>query len=525
MDNDTDFAAESTSGSRTANTMRVMSWTLAGKLAGVVRGSVIAALLGAGVWGDAYSAAMALPNALFSLLNQGLSSVTVPYFHERSGEAPELLTALTRLVVAVMVPFAIVLAILAPHYLPIFHKLTPGGLRDASQLSWIFDLWLVPLALASVWTGRLNAARRFVPLSAANLVRSGSILLLILALAKLLNLGLIGIASAFMGGALLQLLYLWPATAPFRRPSPESWRRVREVLRLMPGQLTSSVVGQVNFLVDQAFAASLTQGMLFELFNAGNFLELPVSLFGQSLATVLFPDFAVHADNRDPEGLVRAVDRALYLTWVATLPIAALLIGLSRPVTTIIYGYGRYAQPSILATTASIVAAYAGSLIFRTMQQFIVRAFYVYKNTQILARISLIAMVMNAALDYFLMRLMGGPGIALSTTIVGALYFLFSLILMERLLLRGRSIRIGPYLSVLVIALPIAPLAYFLSRHSLSRARLEDLLVVLVVGGLLVGMYVLAIWLFGGPRGKDAVNLLRRVLRRVAFRLQGTERR
>jgi putative peptidoglycan lipid II flippase len=521
MHNDTDLPRETESGSRTANTMRVMAWTLAGKLAGLVRGSVIAALLGAGVWGDAYSAAIALPNALFSLLNQGLSTVTVPYFHERSDEAPELLTALTRLVVAIMVPFAIVLAILAPHYLPIFHQLTAGGLRDASELSWVFDLWLVPLALASVWTGRLNAARRFVPLSATNLVRSGGTLLLILALAKVLNLGLIGIASAFMGGALLQMLYLLPATAPFHKPSPESWRRVREVLRLMPGQLTSSVVGQVNFLVDQAFAASLAQGMLFELSNAGSFLELPVSLFGQSLATVLFPDFALHADNRDPEGLVKAVDRALYLTWAATLPIAALLIGLSRPVTTIIYGYGRYAQPSILATTASIVAAYAGSLIFRTMQQFVVRAFYVYKNTRVLARISLFAMVLNAGLDYLLMKLIGGPGIALSTTIVGALYFFASLLLLQRLLLRGRAIRIAPYLTVLLISLPIAPLAYILSRHSISHARLEDLAVVLVVGALLVGLYILALWLFGGQRGKDAVSLLRRVLRRAAYRLRG----
>ncbi|MDA8345761.1 MAG: oligosaccharide flippase family protein [Thermaerobacter sp.] len=506
------------SSARTTATLRVMSWTLAGKLAGVLRGTLIAALLGAGVWGDAYAAAVALPNALSSLLNQALSTVTVPYFHEQPEEAPQFLSALTRLVLIVLVPTAFLLAFLAPLYLPhVFAGRTPGGERDAAEISWFFDLMLVPLALASVWTGRLNAARRFVPLSATNLVRSGSTLLLILALAKLLNLGLLGVASAFLGGSLLQLLYLAPATAPFQRPSAESWRRVWAAVRLMPSQITSSIVGQVNFLVDQAFASTLSTGSIFELTNAGGFLELPVSLFGQSLATVLFPDFADHAKNKDPEGLVRSVDRALYLTWVATLPIAALLIGLSRPVTAVVFGYGRYSQPAV-AATAGMVAAYAGSLIFRTMQQFVIRAFYVYKNTSILARVSLAAMLLNAGLDYLLMQVLRGPGIALATTIVGALYFLVTLIMLERLLLQHHAIGAGPYLTAMLAALPLAPIGYLLSHVRIFHGRLEQLALVVVAAVVLGALYVALLRIVGGRRGKDATDLLRRLLLRVLRR-------
>ncbi len=506
-------------GSRTSNTMRVMSWTLAGNLAGAVRNTVIAALLGAGVWGDAYAAAFALPNALFSLMNQALSTITVPFFHERPDEAPELLSALSRVVLAVLLPLTLLLAATAPLYVHLFSlRLMPAGVRDASQLSWFLDLWLVPLALASVWTGRLNAARRFVPLSSANLVRSGGTLLLILALARLLNLGLIGIGTAFLGGALLQLLYLLPSTAPFQRPTAESWRRVASALRLIPGQITSSIVGQVNFLVDQGFAGSIAPGSIFELTNAGSFLELPVNLFGQSLATVLFPDFADHAKRGDAVGLLASVDRALYLTWVATLPIAALLIGFSRPVTAVVYGYGRYAQPVVLAATAGIVAAYAGSLVFRTMQQFIVRAFYVYKNTRVLARVSLVAMLLNAGLDYLLMRLMGSPGIALSTTIVGGLYFLASLLLVQRMLVGRRVIALRPYLPVFLAALPLTLIALALSRNPFGHGRLAEAGIVLGLGALLLALYVALLRLIGGARGKDATALLGRVLLRILRR-------
>ena len=503
---------------RTAATLRVMSWTLFGKLAGIIRGTLVAALLGGGALGDVYAAAVIVPNALVSLLNQALSTVTVPYFHERPEDAPALLSALTRLAIGVLVPLTIVLSLAAPFYLHlVFPGLSHASTTYASQISWFFDLMIVPLALASVWSGRLNAARRFVPLSATNVVRSGGTLLLLLVVAKLLHLGLIGIGTAFLGGSLLQLLYLAPSTRPFRRPAAADWRRVGEALRLMPSQITSSIVGQVNWVVDQSFASTLLRGSMFQLQNAGNFLELPVSLFGQSLATVLFPDFADHARNNDPEGLLGSVDRAIYLTWVATLPIAVLLIGLSQPVTAVVYGYGRYSQAAVLAT-AGMVAAYAGSLVFRTMQQFIIRAFYVYKNTRTLARVSVAAMFLNAILDYLLMRVLGGPGIALSTTIVGGLYFLSTLWLLERMLVQRHAISVRPYLRVLLAALPLAPIGYVVSNLHLWRGHLQEFLLIVALGFALTLLYIALLHVMGGSRGREATSLLRKLLFRALRR-------
>lgn len=495
---------------RTSATIKVMGWTLAGKLAGIVRDTLIGAFFGATGLGDAYAAAQTIPVAINSLTNQALSSTTVPFFHERPEESDELNAALTRVALLVLVPLALLLGILAPYYLPwVLPGLSHRVVTIASWLSWFFVLSIPPFAVAAVWTGKLNAKRLFTPLASVNLARSGTGLLLLLATR---GLGIVATGIAYLGGSLMQVAYLYGPGGHIRKPSPQVRRRAAEAVRLMPGRLTSSVVGQVNFLVDKAFASVLSSGTLLELSFGGRFLELPVSLFGQSLATVLFPDFTAHAEKGDPQGLLAALDRSLFLTWGATLPVAALLVGLSRPATALVFGYGRFNQAAVLATSA-IVAAYAGSLVFRTMQQFVSIAFFSMKNTRLLAQISIGAMFLNAALDWVGIRLLGSPGIALSTTIVSALYFLGSVYLLEHRILHTRGIHFGPYLGVLVASVPIVPLGYLASMLSERHGRLVDLLVLLVASLVLGGLFLLLMRPLTGERGRDLIDLLRRVAR------------
>lgn len=512
---------QATEQSRAAATLTVMSWTMLGKLAGVIRDTLIGAYFGAGVLGDAYAAAQAVPQAINSLLSQGLSSVTVPYFHEDREDAPRLTSALTRFILAVHVPLTLVLGLVAPLYLPVvFRGLTPKGAQMAAELSWLFALMLIPLDLAAVWTGRLNAERKFGRLSSANLVRS---LTNVVVLVLLHHFGLISTGVAFVLGATFALLSMWPAVRPFRTPTPETWRRTWQAIRLMPSQVTSGVVGQINFLVDQAFASSVATGGLLELTFGGRFLELPVSLFGSSLATVLFPDFAQHAQNQDREGLIRSVDRALYLTWVATLPIAFLLIGFAVPATKVVFGYGRFGHAAVLAT-AAIVAAYAGSLIFRTMQAFIARAFYAEKNTAVLARTSVVFIALNALFDYLLIRVMGAPGIALGTTIDAALYFSVTTYQLERMLVGRHAISLRPYLWSLVAAVPLAPLSLFMSRIGFVSGRLMQFGLVVVGSLLLLGLYLLLLRWLGGAKARYALNLLGRVMRSPGRRISAMRR-
>ncbi len=506
---------------RASATLTVMTWTLLGKLAGLVRNSLIVAFFGAGVLGDAIQAAQAVPMAINSIVNVGLSTVTVPFFHEYPDDAPRLNAALTRFVVLAHMPLVLALAIFAPDYLPyMFRSLTPNSVHVASQLVWLFALMLIPLDLTALWTARLNATRRFTPLAAANLVRSLSNVIVLVLLHRL---GVISTGAAYLAGAALSLLYMFPSTRPFAPPTKQTRQRAWHAIRLLPTQMTSSVVGQINFLVDKAFAASLATGGLVTLSVAGQFLELPVSLFGSSLATVLFPDFAQHAQDKDAQGLIASVDRALYLTWVATLPIALLLIGFAVPVTSVVYGYGRFHHGAVLAT-AAIVAAYAGSLVFRTMQQFVARAFFSYKNTRTLAYVSAAFIVLNAVLDYVFMRLMGAPGIALGTTIDGALYFLITLYLLERMLVGRHMVAVRPYLWVLVAAVPIAPLGLLLSQIGFVHGRLLQFVLVVVGSVVLLTLFLVLLRLLGGPRGRDALRLLSRVLRAPGRRMSALRR-
>jgi peptidoglycan biosynthesis protein MviN/MurJ (putative lipid II flippase) len=177
-----------------------------------------------------------------------------------------------------------------------------------------------------------------------------------------------------------------------------------------------------------------------------------------------------------------------------------------------------------VVATASIVAAYAGSLIFRTMQQFVARAFFSYKNTRTLAYVSVAFIVLNAVLDYVLMHLIGAPGIALGTTIDGFLYFIISLYMLERMLLGRHAISVRPYLWALVAALPLAPLGLAISGLSFVHGRLHELLVVVVGSLVLLAIYLSLLRLLGGTRAGEALRLLGRVARAPGRRIAAMRR-
>jgi putative peptidoglycan lipid II flippase len=105
------------------------------------------------------------------------------------------------------------------------------------------------------------------------------------------------------------------------------------------------------------------------------------------------------------------------LLLAVTVPFSAALALLSTPLVRVLYERGAFTAQDT-KTVAAIQAMYVLQVPFVTLGILFVRLISALSRNQIFVWGNLISVIVNAALDYILMKRMGVAGIALSTSIV-----------------------------------------------------------------------------------------------------------
>src|SRR3712207_515201 len=159
--------------------------TLASRLFGFVRETMIAGALGAGVSADAFYAAFRFPNLFRRLFAEGaFNAAFVPMFaRELEGEGGEAAQKLADEVLAALVLVLGGLTALVMVATPVIVALiAPGFTRDASKFALTVELfrvmfpYLFCMSLTAMLSGMLNAYRRFIAASLAPLLLNPAIL-------------------------------------------------------------------------------------------------------------------------------------------------------------------------------------------------------------------------------------------------------------------------------------------------------------------------------------------------------------
>ena len=413
-----------------------MVLSVVAKLAAMVRETVIAAIFGASVVTDAYGIAMVLPNLAVTLVSSALSSVAVPFFMDHQGlQERELARRLFWLSTAILMVVSVLLWLFGPALLAVvMTRLGSVEQRDTATLMRWFTLLVLPSSFAALASARLYARRRFGAASLAPALGTAVTALLVMLLPHTVW----ALGFAFAAGAGLQWLVVGVGAASVHQGAlledgvdgraVSAW----SVWRLMLPQMLSGAVGQINLLVDRVFAAYfLAVGSIAEMTFGSRLLDIPVAVFGSALATTLYPDLTQAASSGDSRTFTSILARDIRRVTTLTLPISAWLLSASFPISAALYGHGHFG-PAATRMTARVLEAYAPLLTFRSVQGFVARAFYAQRDTLTLGRLSLVALPLNAMLDYLFMRLFGLVGIAAATTLVGASYACTAFIVLVR---------------------------------------------------------------------------------------------
>ena len=194
------------------------------------------------------------------------------------------------------------------------------------------------------------------------------------------------------------------------RPSPYTRRFF---ISLLPAMLSGSVV-QINLLVDTLIASFLASGSISWLYFAERLIQLPIGVFGISIATILMPGLSRFYQGKDQKGGRQMLAWGIQLGLLLTLPAAVGLILFAEPILVTLYHYGSFSMQHIEQTIGAL-RAYALGVPAFVLTKILTASFFARQNYRTPLKIAMIATVIGVLLSLSLALIWQHIGLALAT--------------------------------------------------------------------------------------------------------------
>jgi putative peptidoglycan lipid II flippase len=305
------------------NSLIVSLWTSVSRMLGFARDLLIANKLGASMASDAFFIALILPNLLRRLFAEGAFNVAfVPILARHKGhtkaEALEfasatlswlmLLVTLTVLAGELMMPGLVTL--LAGGWVN-----EPEKFNLAVHLGRITFPYLGLIALAAFLGAVCNTFGQFAAYAMVPAFLNISILVCLFALPGMGAHPAEAAAWAIPLGGVGQALYMLWSVKKLGLKLKLVWLPKHKDLKPLLYRMGPAAIGvgilQLSLLVDNAVASWLPEGAITYLQYANRFYQLPLSLIGVAVATVLLPHLAVLLGEGNRKEATRAFTDAL----------------------------------------------------------------------------------------------------------------------------------------------------------------------------------------------------------------------
>jgi putative peptidoglycan lipid II flippase len=399
--------------------------------------------------------------------------------------------------------------IIAPGFDPAQQQLTANLMRGMLFSTVIFGA-------SGLIMGVLNALQHFLLPAVAPVLYN----LAIIAGAWWLGprLGVYGLVVGAVSGAiahfLVQLPALWRRHARYTLEISLRDAGVREVMRLMGPRILGLLFVQLHFLVNTILASGLAEGSLSALNYAWLLMLLPLGIFAQAIATVIFPTFATQVATGQRDAMRASFALILRLVIFLTLPAAVGLWVLDEPLVRMLFEHGEFGRRS----TALVVFAlhfYALGLISHAIVEIGVRVFYALHDTWTPVLVGVGAMALNVALSLALVGVLRHGGLALANSSATTVEMLLLLTLLNRRMggmeaaVLGRSVlRNGAAAAIMAVAV-WAGVRWWQGVAG-TESTLSVWLAALGGMALAVVTYGVATLLLGSAEARWLVNLARR---------------
>jgi putative peptidoglycan lipid II flippase len=425
----------------------VGSGILLSRLAGLIRQTMMARYLGAGLAADAFNAAFRIPNLLQNLFGEGvLSASFIPEYAGLLGKDDE--KEATRLAGAVAGMLAVASAVIvllgvltAPWLVAIIANGFTGEKRDLTvRLTRILFPGAGLLVFSAWCLGILNSHRRFFMSYTAPVIWNLAMVSTLVFFHKghsEVQLAIYLAYGSVVGSALQfliqlpQVLSLAPGVRPRLTAAADS---VRNVFRNFGPAFVGRGVVQLSAYVDAWLASYLGNGAVSSFTYAQAIYVLPISLFGMAISAAELPtmsrargttaEIGAYLRGRLSDGL----DRIAYFI----VPSAIAFLALGDLIVLLVFQSGKFQRGNTIWVWQILIGSTVG-LLASTMGRLYSSTFYAMRDTKTPLRYAVVRVILTTGLGYFfalvlpgllgLDRKLGAAGLTASAGLAGWVEF------------------------------------------------------------------------------------------------------
>lgn len=427
---------------------QIASLTAISRVFGFVRDIAYSHFFGANALLDAWTIAFKIPNLARRLFGEGAAAASlIPVYSEALHKDKQQAKQLVNTVVTVLFVLLAAIILIAEALIWGYYKFfsTTGETRLVLSLTSIMLPYMLLVCMVAILAGILHVHRHFAAPAAAPIVLNLFIISSILLTGWVLKLQareqLFFVAVAVLIAGLTQIaIQILPLRASGVSIRP-AWKTqsdaFKKILILMGPMILGLTVTQINTLADDLiawwFSASAEKGTSFvllgntiayplkrgsvsHLYYSQRLYQLPLGVFGISLATAVFPVMSSFSAKKDFAGLAGTVSKGLRCCLFVAIPATIGLAAIARPLITLAFQHGQFSAKDT-DMVAWTLLFYALGLCGYFGQQVLTRAFYSMQDSKTPVKSALIAVFTNIVLNLTLIWFLGTGGLAAATAL------------------------------------------------------------------------------------------------------------
>ena len=405
--------------------------TMISRVFGLVRDMVIAYFFGAGAGADVFFLAFRIPNLFRRLFAEGaFAQAFVPVLSEyREKHSPAEVKQLIDKVSGTLGVNLVVITLLGVVGAEVVISVFAAGfvyhgevekLALATEMLRLTFPYLLLISMTAFSGAILNTFGRFAAPAITPVWLNLSLILCAIYLRPQLEVPVMALAWGVLIAGVAQLTFQLPFLASEHlvpRPKVDfKDEGVKKILLLMLPALFGVSVGQINLLLDTVLASFLETGSLSWLYYSDRLLELPLALFGITIATVILPSLSREHANESSAEFSDTLNWAIRLVFLLGVPASVALIFLSESLITTLFYQGEMTRRDVSMASLSLMA-YAVGLLGHMLVKVLAPGFFSRQDTASPVKFGVIALVSNMVLNLMLVWQFKHAGLALATSL------------------------------------------------------------------------------------------------------------
>jgi putative peptidoglycan lipid II flippase len=420
---------------KSASTVSLL--TLASRITGLVRETLVYSTFGVSAMTDAFNVAFRIPNLFRRLFAEGaFSQAFVPVLAASKAQNGDDATKILIDRVATLLAWTLLLTcIVGVIAAPVLVWLMASGLKQDGRgydAAVVMTRFMFPyigfMSLVALSSGILNTWRRFAVSAATpvllNVAMIGAAWLLapwfktqgiepIYALAAGVMLG--GVLQLVVQGPALYRLGLLPRIAVNKAAIREAIQDpgTRRIGKLMLPALLGVSVAQISLLINTQIASHLPIGSVSWLNASDRLMEFPTAMLGVALGVVLMPQLASARAASDAARYSSLLDWGLRIVVLMAVPSALGLLIFAKPLVAVLYHYGAFTDMDVHQTSLSLMGWGAG-LVGIVAIKVLAPGYYANQDIRTPVRIAIVVLVLTQLMNLVFVPLFRHAGLSLS---------------------------------------------------------------------------------------------------------------